>query len=759
MPYGADLQPYPRVDSLVEGGGDGSDAQRHAVHEIMNFLRVLRRRRAMIIAIVVIATIGSYVATMSMTKLYTASASLLINQQKMQVVNVQSVLSDLSYDTGTVDSQVEVLKSRALAAKVVERLDLTQDPEFNSSLRPENPYARFNPMTWISALTDKPSEPVSEQKKKENQFNAAIDTLRGNLTVSRVGLSYVMNVAYTSESPAKSAIIANAICESYLTDQLDAKFEATQKANEWLSERLDTMRRQVEDADRAVELYRSQNGLISSSGNSNGQTVNDQQLSELNAQLILARTDLAEKEAKLAQAQQVARTGKNTDSVSEVLDSAVITGLRRQEAELTAKQADLSAKYGPRHPLIINMDAQRKDIDFQINAEVKRIIAGLANQAAVARTRVSSLDRSLSDLQTQSSRNNNAAVRLNELQRQANANQVLYESFLNRFKQTSQDQGMQSADARVISSAVPPSSASYPRKSIIVGIALVFSSIISIILALIIDRLDNSFKTVGELEGLLQIPNLATVPYFKQGKDENGRSIPVDQYLLAKPLSAFAEAFRGLRSALELSNVDNPPKVIMFTSALPSEGKSTCSISFARSSAQAGRRVIIVDCDWRHPTIAKFTQTEKPTVGVIDVLTGKSTLEEAIVPDAFGAVDCLLAIGGAMNPPDVMGSVQMKRLITELRSRYDMVVLDTPPVLPVVDACVLGHLADKAVLVVRWNRTERNATLNSHRKLRDFGVDVAGSLLTQVDQTRQAQYGYGDTYHYYHGGYGKYYQN
>ncbi|MDE1173256.1 MAG: polysaccharide biosynthesis tyrosine autokinase [Parvibaculaceae bacterium] len=488
-------------------------------------------------------------------------------------------------------------------------------------------------------------------------------------------------------------------------------------------------------------------------------TINDQQLSELNAQLILARTDLAEKESRLGGAQQVARSGGNTDSITEVLQSSVIGDLRSQEAALTAKQADLSAKYGPRHPAIINIEAQRRDIEVQISSEVRRIIAGLSNDVSASRSRVLSLSNSLNELQQRNAKNNSATVKLNELQRQASANQALYESFLGRFKQTSQDQGIESADARIISEAVPPNSASYPKTGLVLFVAFGFSVIAGIALALVVERLDNSFKTVGELESSLQIPNMATIPLFRAVKDEGGNRVSIDRYVLLKPMSAFAEAFRGLRSSLQLSNVDNPPKVVLFTSAIPSEGKSTCSISFARSAAMAGHSVVIIDCDWRHPTIAKFTHTEKPTVGVIDLLVGRATFEEAMQQDAYSSVICIPAISGTMNPPDVLGSEQMKHLIQELRSKFDFVVLDTPPVLPVIDACVLSHLADKSVLVVRWNNTERSATLSAYRKLLEFGSDVAGTVFTQVDPARQAQYGYGDTHYYYSGRYGKYYQN
>ncbi|MDE1173255.1 MAG: Wzz/FepE/Etk N-terminal domain-containing protein [Parvibaculaceae bacterium] len=259
MPYGSDLQPYPRVDPAIEGASGGLDGV-FSPGGLVDFFRILRRRRAIIFSVIILITLGALAATFGVTRQYTASASLLMSPQKLQVVDVQSVLSDLTTDSSTTESQLQVLQSRTLLEGVVTQLNLTQDPEFNTTLVPASPYRWLNPLTWLAKILPAPA-PRSEEDQKAHELNVVINNLQGGLSISRVGVSYVMNVSFTSQDAKKAAVIANTICDRYLTDQLEAKFDATQKANDWLSQRLDSLRQQVEASDRAVEIYRSSNDL------------------------------------------------------------------------------------------------------------------------------------------------------------------------------------------------------------------------------------------------------------------------------------------------------------------------------------------------------------------------------------------------------------------------------------------------------------------------------------------------------------------
>lgn len=721
--------------------------------DLLGLMRSLRRRLNVIVGLTIGLTALIMVAVFQLTPRYSAEALVLLDAQRTQVVDIEAVMSGLSADSVTVDSQVEVVSSRSIARRIVEKLNLVEDAEFNGALAKPSIFARLDPRRWLASLFGSDANLTAEQKR-ERTMDAVVDAFIGRERIGRRALTYIIEVKFTSEDAAKAARIANEIADTYVLDQLEAKFNATKQANEWLSQRLDGLKLQVADSERAVELYRTQNGLQSAQGT----TINEQQLSELNAQLILARADRAEKQAKYTRARQILGGSGSIESVVDVLQSQTISDLRQQQAELANKQADLSTKYGPRHPAIINIDAQRRDIQSQIGEEVKRIVDSIENEASISDTRVKALEGSLNELRTTANQNSQAEVRLRELEREASANKAVYESFLGRFKETSQQQDLQTADSRIISSAVAPSGPSFPRKGLIGTIALAFSLLIGVATGLLLERLDNGMQTSTQIEEILHLPHLVSVPSIPVETDGDRKPIPPHDYLLQKPLSAFSESLRSLRSALSLSNVDNPPKIILFTSALPNEGKTTTAVSFARAAAHAGQRVLLVDCDLRHPSVHRILGAGQPKHGLVEYLAGRVSFQEVVTKDEPTGLDFVPVASGAANPPDLLGSAQMRRVLREARETYDLVVLDTAPVLPVSDSRVLAQLSDKTVFVVRWNETPRDAALGAVKELRTYKTDIAGAILTMVDTAKQSKYGYGDGGYYYRR-YSRYYSN
>lgn len=723
--------------------------------DLLSFIRVLRKRIGVIVGVTLGLTFLVVVGVFQMTPLYTAETLILLDQQKTQVVDVEAVMSGLGGDSATVDSQVEILRSRSIARRVVEELNLVEDPDFNGALRAPSLLSWISPGAWVSYFIQSASDQsATEEQRREATINSVVDSLVGSTSISRRGLTYVISLKFTTLSPAKAVKIANALADTYVVDQLEAKFDATKKANEWLSSRLATLRTQVQDSERAAEIYRTENGLE----NSGGTTLNEQQLSELNAQLILAKTNLAEKQSKYTRARQILSNGGSIESVADVLQSQTISTLRGKEAELARQQADLSSKYGPRHPSILNVDAQRRDIQNQIGREVQRIVGSIQNESSIAQSRVDSLQNSLNELKGTANMNNQAFVQMRELEREAEANKTVYESFLNRFKETSQQGGLQTPDARVISLATTPASPSYPRKGLVAVVAFVLSGLLGVGIALLIERLDNSLHTSQEVEETLGLAHLVSTPLVPDEKGPDGKKMLPQDYMLSKPLSAYSEAFRSLRSVLALSNVDSPPKLLLFTSSLPNEGKTTTSVSFSRAAAEAGLRVLLIDCDLRHPSVHKAFGTSSPKAGLVEVLAGKAALSEALVVDAATELHYLPIASGSANPPDVLTSGQMVRLLADMREKYDLVVLDSAPVLPVSDSRALSRLVDKTVFVVRWAETPKDAAQGGVRELRNYGADIAGVVLSAVDTTKQAKYGYGDGGYYYRR-YSRYYVN
>ena len=727
--------------------------------DLLSILRVLRKRAGVIAGITIVLTALVALAVSQMTPLYTAQTMVMLDRQQMQVVDMESVMSGLSADSATVDSEVEILKSRSLASRVVEDLALVGDPEFNSRLRDPSPWRWISPaflvnkgIQALSAATD--SETSAEARRPGTAEAAVVDAVVGRTGIKRQGNTYVITISFSSEDPEKAARIANALADAYVLDQLEAKFEATRKANEWLSQRLAELRTQVTDAERAVALYRSEHGLEEAAG----LTVTEQQLSELNAQLILARASLAEARAKYNRARQLRAQGGSVESVADVLESGTISGLRQKQAELAREKANLSAKYGPRHPAIVNIDAQQSDISRQISAEVDRIIESLRNNVSVAETRVSALQENLNQVKGETSQDNQALIQLRELEREATSSRAVYEAFLNRYKETTEQQGLQTPDTRIISEAVVPRASSYPRTSLFIGLGFMLSLMLGTGVAFLLEHFDNGIQTGSDVEKLLGLPHLVSVPATPSERGPGGKVMAPYDYLIAKPLSAFSESLRSLRSALQLSNVDNPPKIILFTSALPSEGKTTTAVSFARAAAASGLKVALVDCDLRHPSVHRTIGVKRPEEGLVELLAERLELGTVLLKDEKTELDIIPVATGTANPPDVLGSAQMKLLLQRLRDDYDLVVLDSAPVLPVSDSRVLSRLADETVFVVRWNETPRDAAQNGVKELRQYDANIAGAVLSVVDTTKQARYGYGDG-GYYYSRYSKYYVN
>ena len=407
-------------------------SQDHGVDliDLRQVMLTLRRNTKLIATIAVAITLVTLVVTLQLTPLYTATAKILIDTRQSNVVDVEAVLSGLSADSSTVDSQVEIIRSQALAFRVIDTLDLMTDPEFNKALREKSWIASLNPISLGRSLFPGVEQDVEEKQQAERI--ATVTAFLQRLSVQRTARTQVISLSFTSEVPRKAERIANAIADAYLVDQLEAKYEAARRATEWLDKRLQDLREQVKATEETAELFRAAHGLI----DADGSTLTEQQLREINSQLLLARAELDGSQARLARVRELVNRGRSFDSIAEVLSSEVIRDLRREQSELIRKEAQLRARYGERHPSIIEIKDERRDLDKQIQSEVSRIVVSLENEVAVARTRVQSLERSLAATTATAGEREQDRVRLRELQREASSNRTLYESFLARFKET-----------------------------------------------------------------------------------------------------------------------------------------------------------------------------------------------------------------------------------------------------------------------------------------------------------------------------------
>jgi capsular exopolysaccharide synthesis family protein len=357
------------------------------------------------------------------------------------------------------------------------------------------------------------------------------------------------------------------------------------------------------------------------------------------------------------------------------------------------------------------------------------------------RAKEASLRKTLDTLQGSTAQQDKAQVQLHELERETQANKALYEDFLNRFKQTTAQEDLRQADARLVSSATPPGLPSYPNKTLFLNIAIAVSIFIGILVAFVLEHLDNGFRTPDQLEKLIGLSTLGMVPLVAKGPQPH-------EVVVEQPVSQYSEAVRSVRTALRYSDVDDPPKVVLVTSSLPSEGKTVFATSLARSVARSGARALLVDCDLRRPVSSKLLGVDSGA-GLVDYFDGDASLESIIGVDQRSGMHFITAKGGTANPQDILSSQHMRSFLELMRSRYDLIALDSPPILAVSDAIILSHIVDTTIYIVRWEKTPRHVVQGAVKAMRANGGPIAGAVLSRVNTRRHARYGFGDTAYYY----------
>jgi capsular exopolysaccharide synthesis family protein len=482
-----------------------------------------------------------------------------------------------------------------------------------------------------------------------------------------------------------------------------------------------------------------------------GSTLLQQQLSELNSQLIAARAQRAEAEARYQQIQRLLESEDGINSAAAVLQSPLIQHLREQETEIVRKLAEMKTQFREKHPKMILARSELNDLIVKIRSEVMKIVANLGNELEIARVRESTIAREVKGLRSELDTQAGAEITLRALEVEFTANQKLYDTILARLKETGvQDSSLMQADARIISYATVPASPSHPRKKLIVAVAFVGSLMFGVLLALLIEHLDAGFRTREQLEAVTGVAVLGVAPHIGGGGFP-GRGLHDE--IVDRPHSRFSEAVRTLRTALLLSDVDRPPCTVVVTSSIPGEGKTTTSLSLARTAAMHGQRCIIIDGDLRNASLHGLLGVEN-RVGLIDYLSRDASVEDLVQVDLRSGAHYILAGKTGPHPSDLLGSVKMRNLLNGLRQAYDLVIVDTPPVLTISDTLVLLRHVDRTMFLVRCEKTRRETALAGIRQAMDAGGQLAGLILSQVDLKKQAQH-YGEKGYYY----GRYHRN
>lgn len=717
-------------------------------------------RRWLVVACGVLGVVGLAVAwLLQVAPVYTATAQLLIDSRQQRLLNKTDSQYEiaLALESSSIATEVTLIRSFSIARRVAERLRLdTATPAGTAQ-----PAQRAGPLAVLKSVVrgsepgaphqDTPGTadvPAGDPGALSPQMLAAIGMVQGGTVVRRLAATYFIEIAFSHRDPAMAAKLANAVAEAYLDEQLEARYQAAKRAAGWLSERLAALRLQLHASERALADHRAKYNLVSPKGG----TISDQQAAEVNAQLVSARAQTVEKKAKFDQAQKILSGGVGLETVAAVMDSPVIAALRQQEAALARSEADQLTRYGPEHPAIVKVRAERADIRRQMGREMSRLVQTLKTDYEFSLRKEQSLQSSLDELTLAGNRDDGAVIRLRELEREAQSNRVLFDNLLSRFKEVEQQTTVSGPESRIVAPAFKPTGPSYPNKRGTLMMALIAGLAFGVGAAFLLEYVESGFATIEQVEHVLKVPVLAIVPQLsKREREFEGKVLPIPELVARRPLSQFGESIRSIRVGTQMSNIDEPPRLILVTSAVPSEGKTTIALSMAYSAAAAGQRVLVLDCDLRHPSSSRhFNLHEAP--GLTDLLLGEAPPEKVFAATSLPRLTIIPAGTTTRHPPDILGSERMRLLLDTLRTSYDAVYIDAPPTSPVIDAALLSTLVDKVVLVVQWRKTPRDVVRRSMQAIEQPRHRVAGIVLNNTQLGRMASYG---TYYSY---YGKQYQ-
>jgi polysaccharide biosynthesis transport protein len=714
-------------------------------------IRKLWRHRGLIALCTVVVGGAAIAVAWSMPSIYVSEARVLVGVQAPRLPNVESLVADVSPDAERVQNEGFILQSRNIAKQVIDQLKLRDDPEFNPELRKPSFWSRLKPRqllppaidAWITRLTS--DKPKAADGDKFTGFSTSagaatsddriIDTLLSRVDVSTLGRSYVLSIKAESLNPATAAAIANTLAERYLDYQRRDKIESIDRVDKFLLGRVAELREQVSKSDQAVEDYRRSHDLYKSAGSG----VTAQQLNELNTQLTAAQTAKAEAESRLNEAQEMRKGSLNSETVPEVLRSPLITVLKQQLADSERKVAELSASYGARHPALVNARAEAANIQGRVGAEVAKIVDGLGREARSANARYEALAKNFEGVKKQMGSVNDRSIQLESLERDATVNRNLLEAMLLRAKQSTGAETILQANAKLVSPAAPSSAPSYPPKALIAFLGVAGGMMVGAAIALMREGGDHTFRRAEQIESMTGLPVMAVVPQV------GGRTPPAMQ-VLRQPTSAYSEALRRLHIGVELSEAAASPKIILFSSATPSEGKSVMVASLGRLLASNGKRVLLIDCDWRSPRLHQIFRCGNRD-GLASLLIDKDVqLDQVIHHDALSGVDVMPAGSWSPRFAHLLSSDYMRRLLEALEPHYEFIILDTPPALVTADVLALSRLVEKVVFVVRWGHTRQEAVLEALKQIVDAQGDVAGIVMSRVVSKQYRQYSYGDPF-------------
>ena len=706
-----------------------------------DYLLILRKHQWLILSFMLAVVTIVAIATFRMQPVYVATARIEIDREN---ANILPFAGTDSYDfmidlENYIETQSKILTSETLALQTIRNNGLSARPQF--------------------ASPNGPSEAIASGSLANQKRPPELGEFLGSLSVKRVPNSRLMDVSFESTDPQLAARIVNAHIGSYIEQNFRSKYEATTQTSTWLADQLGELKIRVQKSEDARIAYERQNQIWTLDDKQN---ITTQRLSDVNKQLTDAQSERMRKESLY----QFAKSG-NLDAVPEVQSNSALADLFKKRSEASSQYTDALSQYGPNFPRVQRLQAQIKEFDQGIEKEKQKILDVLASGYHEAQQRETLLTQALDQQKAETNQMAGKLVEYNILKREAEANKTLYEGLMTKLKETAISQGLRSSNIRVVDPAMIPSTPARPARTRNVVLAFLVGLVGGIGLALMREYLDNTVKTPDDVETLSRLPSLAVVPQFAdsnggskrrrllQGFSSNGHDKRIELVAQHLPKSQMSEAFRALRTSILLSQADHPPQVILVTSALPKEGKTTAAANLAVTLAQLGDSTVLVDADLRKPGIGRLLNLGSGKfAGLSSYLAGVSSLDLVSVPHP--SIPNLVAIPtGPLppNPADLLSSHKLVEAIAELRTKFKFIVIDSPPIMAATDAVILSVQADGVLIVVRSGETPKEAFTRTRDLLNSVKCRILGVVLNAVDASAPDYY-YSYRYYPYSYGYG-----
>lgn len=663
---------------------------------------------------------------------YTTSFSILVDVRQRSMMSRQDS-ADRVVDPGLVESQVEILKSDSVALSVVRDLKLTEDPEFLGG--------SGGLLSQLLGLF-RGSAPPS----KEDLERVAVDRLTSAIKAKRVGATYVIEISYTGYDPQRTVAIANSIADAYSVGELEARYQATRRASRWLQDRSKELRDQAGIADLAVQKFKVDNNIIDTTRG----LMSEQQLSDVNSQLITARAATAEAKARLDRVNEISKGDIVNGTVADALRSEVITRLRSQYLDLNSRYADLAARYGKDHQAVANIRNQMNEITKSARDELGRVAEGTKSDYEIALARENSLQASLQTLVSQAGETSKKQVALRDLESSAQTYRNLYDNFLQKFEETTQEQTFPINNARILSPAPMPDKPSWPRGGIVLGAMAVLGLGLGFAVALFREVLGNGFRTPEDVKNYAGVECLGVLPSIarevgrpkaggpvvpsRPGEEILGSASPITRHSVLAPFSRFTETVRNFKVSLDIARTTDEGLVTGIISSVPHEGKTTFAANLALLTAQMGHRTLLIDGDMHSPSLTKALCPDAK-LGLIDFLQGRAAIGDIVRRDVITGLEFVPTVLTERQPNIVsyLTSDTMVNFLVSARRQYEYVFIDLPPVVPVVDVKASAHLFDAFVFVIEWARTSRDVVRDAMVSAEQVRQRIVGAVLNKAD--------------------------